>query len=118
VLAGSRSVAWMVPTVAQQLRLMGHERVFEGQAKQVHNRTTIIYRKEAKENSENVKNSVPEFADADVIENDDIASDYNSPVVVVLGTGFATPNLVSIYGRLMKPTLDFENMGERVKSFS
>jgi LCP family protein required for cell wall assembly len=118
VLAGSRSVAWTVPTVAQQLRLLGHEKVFEGQAQQVHNRTTIIYRKEAKKNCEEVKNSVPEFANADVIENDDIAGGYNSPVVVVLGAGFATPNLVSIYGRLMKPTLDFQNLGRRVKSFS
>jgi polyisoprenyl-teichoic acid--peptidoglycan teichoic acid transferase len=118
VLSGTKGVAWMVPTVAQELRMMGHEKVFEGSAKQVHQKTTVIYRKEAKENCEKILGSVPELAGADVVQNDEVAGQYNSPVVVVLGSNFATPNLVSIYGRVMKPAVDFVNMGKRVKSFS
>ncbi len=118
VLSGTKGVAWMVPTVAQELRMMGHEKVFEGAAKQVHQKTTVIYRKEAKERCDAILKSVPELAGADVVQNDQVAGQYNSPVVVVLGSNFATPNLVSIYGRVMKPAVDFTNMGKRVKSFS
>ncbi len=118
VLAGSRGVAWMVPTVAEELRLLGHEKVFEGQAKQVHEKTTIIYRKEAKHRCGTIINSVPEFAGATVVENDGVAGQYNSPVVVVLGSDFTTPNLISIYGRVLRPAVDVQRLGPRVKSFS
>ena len=118
VLGGTKSVAWMVPTLAEELRLIGHEKVFEGQAKKVSQRTTLIYRKEAKDNYENIMRSVPELADADVVLNDEIPTMYNSPVVIVIGTNFATPNLMSIYGRVMRPAVNVENLGKRVKSFS
>ena len=118
VLGGTKAVAWMVPTVAQELRMMGHEKVFEGLAKQAHMKTTIIYRKEAKDRLDGLKASVPELAGADLVQDDQIAGQYNSPVVIVLGSNFATPNLISIYGRVMKPAVNFENLGKRVKSFS
>lgn len=117
VLSGTRGVAWMVPTVAQQLRMMGREKVFEGAARQVHQKTTIIYRKEAKERSAEIRDSVPEFADAVMVQDDEIAGEYNSPVVIVLGGGFTTPNLISIYGRVMKPAVEFKSLGSSVKSF-
>lgn len=117
VLSGARSVAWMVPTVAEELRLLGHEKVFEGQATQVHNRTTLIYRKEARKRCAAILKSVPEFAGADLVQDDEIAGRYNSPVVVVLGSGFTTPNLISIYGRVMKPAVDFKRLGRCVESF-
>lgn len=118
VLAGSKGVAWMVPTIAEELRLMGHEKVFEGQARQVHQKTTVIYRKEAKERCSALVKSVPEFEGADVVLDDEIAGQYNSPIVVVLGSSFTTPNLISIYGRVMKPAVDVERLGRPVKSFS
>lgn len=118
VLGGTKAVAWMVPTVAEELRMMGHEKVFEGLAKQAHTKTTIIYRKEAKDRLDGLKASVPELAGADFVQDDQIAGQYNSPVVVVLGSNFATPNLISIYGRVMKPTVNFENLGKRVTSFN
>jgi hypothetical protein len=36
----------------------------------------------------------------------------------VLGNGFTTPSLVSIYGRIAKPAFDFENLGHKINSFS
>jgi hypothetical protein len=108
-----------VPVVAEELRLLGHEKVFEGGlSKQVHARTTLYYRGEAKKASENLKKSVPELADADEVQNDQVAIQYNSPVVVVLGPNFATPNILSIYGRAMKPAVQLENLGKPVKYFT
>ena len=118
VLGGARMSAWAVPVIAEELRLLGHEKVFEGGlSKQVHARTTVYYRAEAKKASENLKKSVPEFADADEVQNDQVAVQYNSPVVVVLGSGFATPSLLSIYGRAIKPAVQLDNLGKPVKSF-
>jgi len=118
VLSGAKTSSWAVPTVAQELRLMGHQKVYEGTTKQPLPKTTIYYRKEAKENCGAMLKAVPEFAGADVILNDQIPTQYNSPIVVVLGNGFSTPNLVSIYGRICKPAFDFENLGKKVNSFS
>jgi len=118
VLSGWKTSTWAVPTVAQELRLMGHQKVFEGTAKQPLAKTTIYYRKEAKDIFDNVKKSVPEFANADVMQNEEIPAAYNSPVVVVLGQGFSTPGILTIYGRLARPAFNFENMGLKVKSFT
>ena len=119
VLGGARKSTWAVPVVAEELRLLGHEKVFEGGlSKQVHARTTLYYRGEAKKASENLKKSVPELADADEVQNDQVATQYNSPVVVVLGPNFATPNILSIYGRTIKPAVQLENLGKPVKSFT
>jgi hypothetical protein len=118
VLSGWKTSTWAVPTVAQELRLLGHEKVFEGSSKQPLARTTIYYRREAKDNLEIVKKSVPEFATADIVLNDQIPAQYNSPVVVVLGQGFSTPNLVSIYGRIARPAFNFEDLGTKVNSFT
>lgn len=118
VLSGWKTAAWAVPTVAQELRLLGHQTVYEGSSKQPLARTTIYYRTEAKENFEKVKSAVPEFATADFVLNDQIPAQYNSPVVVVLGQGFNTPNLVSIYGRICRPAFEFEDLGKKVNSFT
>ncbi len=118
VLSGHKSSAWAVPTVAEELRLMGHQKVYEGSTKEPLARTTIYYRREAKENCGAMLQAVPEFEGADVVQNDEIPSRYNSPVVVVLGQGFDTPNMVSIYGRICRPAFDFKDLGRKVDSFS
>jgi len=118
VLSGAKTVSAAVPTVAQELRLMGHTKVYEGASKQPLDVTTIYYRHEAKDNGELVKKSVPEFANAQLVQNDQIPSAYNSPVVVVLGTGFATPAIVSIYGRIAAPAVNIDNLGKKVSSFT
>ncbi|MBU1670562.1 MAG: LCP family protein [Actinobacteria bacterium] len=118
VLASSKSGTGAVPVVAEELRLMGHEKVFEGTAKQALPSTVIYYRKEAKQNAETIKNSVPEFADATLTQDDQIAGSYNSPVVIVLAKGFATPPMMSIYGRVLRPAFEVQNLGRKVKSFT
>jgi len=118
VLSGMKTSAWAVPTVAQELRLMGHGKVFEGSSKQPLAKTTIYYRREAKDIFDNVRKSVPEFANADVVQNEEIPAAYNSPVVVVLGQGFTTPSIVSIYGRIARPAFNFDNLGRKVNSFT
>lgn len=118
VLSGWKTSAWAVPAVAQELRLMGHDQVYEGLSKQPLARTTIYYRHEAKDIFDNVKKSVPEFANVDVMQNDEIPASYNTPVVVVLGQGFTTPSVISIYGRIAKPALNFNNLGRKVNSFT
>ncbi|MFH1151066.1 MAG: LCP family protein, partial [Actinomycetota bacterium] len=118
VLASSKGGTGAVPVVAEELRLMGHEKVFEGTAKQALPSTVIYYRKEAKQNAETVKNSIPEFADATLTQDDQIAGSYNSPVVIVLGKGFATPPMMSIYGRVLRPAFEVQNFGRKVKSFT
>lgn len=97
---------------------MGHQKVYEGSTKEPLARTTIYYRREAKENCGAMLQAVPEFEGADVVQNDEIPSRYNSPVVVVLGQGFDTPNMVSIYGRICRPAFDFKDLGRKVDSFS
>lgn len=118
VLSGWKDSVWAVPTVAEELRLLGHEKVYEGATKQPLAKTTVYYRHEAKDNCELVKKTVPELANADYVLNDEIPAQYNSPLVVVLGTGFTTPNMVSIYGRIAKPAFNFEDLGRKVNSFS
>ena len=118
VLAGSKSAGSKVSTVAQELRFMGHQKVLEGQTKEAYPNTVLIYRKEAQANLESIKASVPEFASAQVIEDAQTAGKYNSPVVVVLGADFNTPDLLSIYGRAMAPAVSIDGMGRQVKSFN
>lgn len=116
VLGTGTSVNTNVPTVASALRLMGHAEVYEGKAKSSHATTTIYYRGEAKDMAAQLQASVPEFAPAELIQDNEVATDYNSPIVVVLGTAFQSPPLVSIYGRVMIPSLDFESLGKQVNS--
>lgn len=118
VLGSGKSAAAVVPVVSQELRLLGHQKVFEGISKQALPKTTMYHRREAAKYCEDLKATVPEFADADVQLNDQVTAQYNSPVVIVLGSGFATPNLYSLYGRVIKPALNLDNLGKRVKSFS
>lgn len=118
VLSSGKAGIGAVPTVAEELRLLGHQKIFEGMANQVLPKTTIYHRREAKGISEDIKKTVTEFADADVVLNDQVTSQYNSPIVVILRAGFATPNLLSLYGRVLKPAVNVNNLGRRVKSFS
>jgi LCP family protein required for cell wall assembly len=118
VVAGSRSMLGAVPTVAEELRLLGHQKVFEGLANQVHEKTLIIYRPEAKQRFEEIRSSIPELAGVGVVEDTAVPSQYNSPVVVVLGGDFATPGMTAIFGRILKPAINVESFGKRVKSFS
>jgi LCP family protein required for cell wall assembly len=119
VLSGrSSSATAAVPIVAEELRLLGHQMVFEGTANRAHQNTTMYYRPEAKDNCEGIKNSVPEFAGAELVVDAAVAEQYNSPVVVVLGSEFTTPPLYAIYGRIMKPVFEFDGLGQKVKSLS
>ena len=118
VVAGTKALLPAVPIVAEELRLLGHEKVFEGLASQVHMKTLILYRPEAKERFEGIKSSIPELAGAGVVEDETVPSQYNSPVVLVLGNDFVTPSMLAIYGRMLKPAIDVDSFGKRVKSFS
>ena len=118
VLSGGRSSVAAVPVVAEELRLFGHQKVFEGQSKRTHQNTTLYYRNEAKEACEGIKQSIPELADAQMVMDDSVAIEYNLPVVLVLGSQFATPPLYSIYGRVMKPAFQVDSLGEKVGSFN
>ncbi|MDD5748092.1 MAG: LCP family protein [Actinomycetota bacterium] len=118
VLAGSKNVAGAVPVIAEGLRLMGHQKVFEGSAGEVHDQTLVIYHPDAKEKAESLKNSMPELQAAGLVENIEISKKYNSPVVIVLGKGFSAPPLLSIYGRIVVPALNIENLGEKINSFT
>jgi hypothetical protein len=104
--------------VVEELKLLGHKMVFDGQSKKSHKNTTIYYRQEAKENCDQIKASIPELANADVVLDPQVATQYNSPVVIVLGQDFYTPNIYVIYGRVIQPALQFENFGDTAKSFS
>lgn len=117
VLSGSSSSAWAVPIVARELTLMGHEQVSQGHTKQPLARTTVYYRPEALTNCKAVINSVPELSGADVVESEQIPASYNSPVVIVLGSEFTTPGLVSIYGRICNPVFDLQSLGTVVNAF-
>jgi len=117
VLAGSKASAWAVPTVAQELRLMGHQRIYEGASKEPYAKTTVYFRKEAKDNCAAMLKAVPELAGADVAQNDTLTAQVNSPIVVVLGDHFSTPNLTALYGRICQPAFNFENLGAKPTSF-
>ena len=118
VLAGSKGVASAVPTVAQELTLMGHEKIYQGQSKEIYGKTVIIYRKEAGDNLKSIMKAIPEFASAQVIQDQQIPRKYNSPIVVVLGSNFTTPNILAIYGRAMIPAVDISNFGNHARSFN
>jgi LCP family protein required for cell wall assembly len=118
VLAGGKAGGGAVAIVAQELRLLGHATVTEGLAKQPTAVTVLYHRKEAKSAAETIKKSIPELAGASLEFNDQVTAQYNSPVVMVLGTDFATPSLVSTYGRLLQPAVNLDNLGKRGKSFT
>jgi hypothetical protein len=118
VVAGTKAMSGSVPIVAEELRLLGHEKVFEGLANQVHMKTLILYRPEAKERFKDIKSSIPELATAGEVEDATVPTQYNSPVVVVLGSDFTTPSMTAIYGRMLEPAINVESFGKRVKSFS
>jgi LCP family protein required for cell wall assembly len=117
VLSGTSSSAWAVPTVAQELKVMGHTKVTQGHTRQPLSKTTVYYRPEARTNCRAIIKSIPELEDADVFESKEVATIYNTPVVIVLGSKFTTPNLVSIYGRICKPAFAFQDLGTLVKAF-
>lgn len=118
VLSGGRSTNAAAAIVAQQLRLLGHQTVTEGQAKELLPNSAMYHRREAKEACEQIKKTIPELAGADVFFSDQVTGQYNSPVVIVLGSNFATPNLVATYGRLLQPAVNLENLGRKGKSFT
>ncbi len=118
VLAGSKGVASAVPTVAQELTFMGHEKVYQGQSKEIYGNTVIIYRKEARDNLKSITKAIPEFANAQVVQDQQIPGKYNSPIVVILGSNFTTPNMLAIYGRVMTPAVDISNFGKPAKPFN
>lgn len=118
VMSSCRSTVPAAPIVAQELRLLGHELVTEGQAKSSSEKTVMYHRREAQSICEEIKKQVPELADAELEYSDEVTSQHNSPVVIVLGSDFVTPNLISIYGRLLQPAVDMDNLGEKCKSIS
>lgn len=118
VLGSGRSSAGVTSIVSQQLRLLGHETVTEGQAKEPLTNSAMYHRREAKEACEEIKKTIPELAGADVFFSDEVTSQHNSPVVIVLGTNFTTPGLVATYGRLLQPAIDLESLGKKGRSFT
>jgi hypothetical protein len=60
---------------------------------------------------------MPELAAAQVVQNQQVPTTYNSPIVIILGSNFASPPLIATYGRLMIPAVDFPNMGQMFTSF-
>jgi polyisoprenyl-teichoic acid--peptidoglycan teichoic acid transferase len=118
VLSGSSSAASAVPTVAKELKLLGHVVVNQGTTKEPLARTTVYYRAESEANARKIVKYIPELAKADFIESKEIPVARNSTVVIVLGSKFTTPGLVSLYGRISKPGLDINTFGEKVHSFN
>jgi len=118
VLGSGRSSGAVTSIVSQQLRLLGHETVTEGQAKEPLPNTAMYHRREAKKACEEIKKAIPELAGADVFFSDQVTGQYNSPVVIVLGTSFTTPVLVATYGRLLQPALNVESLGKKSKPFT
>lgn len=118
VLSSGRSGGTAVAIVGQQLKLLGHETVTEGQAKEPLPNSAMYHRREAREACEEIKKTIPELAGADVFFSDQVTAQYNSPVVIVLGTNFATPSLVATYGRLLQPAVNVENLGKKGRSFT
>ncbi|HEY5531518.1 MAG TPA: LCP family protein [Candidatus Anoxymicrobiaceae bacterium] len=117
VLSGTEASASEVPMLASELTLMGHKGVYQGHAKEPLAQTTIYYRKEAKTYFNAMMTSIPELSGAAVLENEQVPASYNSPIVVVLGRGFVTPPIVSIYGRIATPVFNFEGFGIRRLTF-
>lgn len=117
VLNGSSSSAQAIPIVARELTLLGHAKVLQGHTKQPLATTTIYYRHEALANCQAIVRSVPELANAALFESLNVTREYNSPVVIVLGSSFKTPGLLSIYGRICQPAFDAENLLPMVKTF-
>ncbi len=117
VLSGTGSSNRAVATVAQELKLLGHGNVYQGQAMHPLASTTIYYRREGKANALGIIKAIPELEDADVSESVEVATHYNTPVVIVLGSRFKTPGILALYGRICAPAFDFENLGATVKSF-
>ena len=117
VLGGSSTSAPAVSTVTQELTLMGHQQVLPGKATQTSPQTIVYYRSEAQANARAILKAMPELASAQIIQNQQIPTSYNSPVVIVLGSNFATPPLIATYGRLMIPAVDFPNMGQTFTAF-
>ena len=52
-----------------------------------------------------------------MVESSQVPTSYDSPVVIVLGSKFTTPSLVSIYGRICEPAFNFQNLGTVVNGF-
>ena len=117
VVSGTEASASEVPMLASELTLMGHKGVYQGRIKEPLAQTTIYYRKEAKNHFDAMMASIPELSGAAVLENEQVTTSYNSPIVVVLGRGFVTPPIVSIYGRIATPVFNFEGFGIRRLAF-
>ncbi len=113
VLGSGRNSSFAVSIIAEKLRLLGHEKVFEGFAKYPSASTTIYFRREAKRASKGVKSSLPELAGAELVLSDEITSEHNSPVVIVLRQGFVPENIVSFYGRLSKPAFKIGEISKK-----
>ncbi len=118
VLSGTGSSSWAVPIVAKELELMGHNQVYRGRAREPLSRTTIYYRSEGRLNCRAIIKAIPELKGADLFESKEVATMYNTPVVIVLGSRFTTPPLTALYGRICKPAFDFTNFGTTFKSFN
>ncbi|MHB8896168.1 MAG: LCP family protein [Candidatus Geothermincolia bacterium] len=117
VLSGTSSSSWAVPTVAQELKLMGHTKIFQGKTKEPLAQTTIYYRPEGRLNARAIIKAIPELKNANLFESTEVATAYNTPVVIVLGSKFTTPPIVALYGRICTPAFDFDNLGAPVESF-
>ncbi len=115
VLGSGRNSIYAVSIIAEKLRLLGHEKVFEGIARYPVNTTTIYHRKEAKRASLGIKSSLPDLSGAELVLSDELTSANNSPIVVVLRQGFVPENLVSFYGRLSAPALKIGRLSEKNK---
>lgn len=113
VLGSGKNSGFAVSIVAEKLRLLGHEKVSEGFAKYPVTSTTIYHRREAKRAGEGVKSSLPELTGAELVLSDEITSEHNSPIVVVLRQGFVPENLVSFYGRLSRPALEIGEISKK-----
>jgi polyisoprenyl-teichoic acid--peptidoglycan teichoic acid transferase len=118
VLSGSSSSAWAVPTVAKELKMLGHQQVNQGQTKSPLASTTIYYRREAEANAKAIVKYIPELSKANMFVDNNVPEAYNSPVVIVLGSKFTTPGTLALYGRISKPAFDFEDLGMKVKAFN
>ena len=117
VLSGAGSSAPAASTVTQELTLMGHQEVLPGKAP-ASPQTIVYFRSEAQANAQAILKAIPELAGAQIVQNQQVPTTYNSPVVIILGSNFASPPLLATYGRLVTPALDFPNLGQTFTSFS
>jgi len=116
VLSSAGASAPAAATVTQELTLMGHQQVVPGKAP-ASPQTIVYFRSEAQANAAAILKAMPELAAAQVVQNQQVPTTYNSPIVIILGSNFATPPLIATYGRLMIPAVDFPNMGQMFTSF-